>query len=111
MASYIPGLSQIVSGLRGGGRRALSEREATAQVNVSQLAALIPALRKRLSIGPAFSDDALLASLVSIARYPSHEARWHAAEASTLGQHLAANSVDKHRNLVTLIALLPKPYQ
>ena len=109
MVSYIPRLSRIVSGGRSGGRRALPDGETGAPVNVSRLAALVPRLRKRLAIGPAFSDDALLASLVSIARHPSHEARWQAAQASTLGQHLAASSRNRHRDLVTLIAMLPKP--
>lgn len=111
MAHYIPGLSQIVSGIRSVGRRAFIDRPADTVVNVSRLAALIPELHRRLPIGPALSDEALLASLVSIARHPTHEARWHAAEASTLAQHLAVNSRDKHRDLVTLIGLLPKPYR
>ncbi|AHB50149.1 hypothetical protein W911_09270 [Hyphomicrobium nitrativorans NL23] len=110
MAHYIPGLSQIVSGIRGVGRRDVSETAPSAPVNVSRLAALIPDLRRRLPIGTALSDEALLASLVSIARHTSEEARWRAAEASTLGQHLAVGSRDKYRDLVTLIAVLPKPY-
>ncbi|HRN84540.1 MAG TPA: hypothetical protein PK857_06945 [Hyphomicrobium sp.] len=110
MAHYIPGLSQIVSGIRGIGRRELTDASSTAPVNVSRLAAMIPELRRRLPIGPVLSDEALLASLVSIARHTSEEARWRAAEASTLGQHLAVSSRDKYRDLVTLISVLPKPY-
>lgn len=110
MAHYIPGLSQIVSGVRGVGRRDFADTTASEPVNVSRLAALIPELRRRLPIGRALSDKALLASLVSIARHTSEEGRWRAAEASTLGQHLAVGSRDKYRDLVTLIAILPKPY-
>ncbi len=110
MAHYIPGLSQIVSGIRGIGKRELTDKTPDTPVNVSRLATLIPELRRRLPIGPSLSDEALLASLVSIARHTSEEARWRAAEASTLGQHLAVSSKDKYRDLVTLIAVLPKPY-
>jgi hypothetical protein len=111
MPSYIPRLARIVSGIKtGAGRRhGKSNGSGGDTVNVERLARLVPQIRHRLSIGHALTDEALLASLVAIARHPSHEARWHAAEASTLGHHLAISGRDMRRTLVTLLSLLPKP--
>ncbi|MCC7253079.1 hypothetical protein [Hyphomicrobium sp.] len=78
-------------------------------VNVDRLTRLMPQIRRRLAVRRDFSDAALLASLIAIARHPSHQERWHAAEASTLGRHLAATGGDLHRALVTLLSLLPQP--
>jgi hypothetical protein len=74
------------------------------------LVGAVPQIRHRLGVGAQFSDEAMLASLVAIARHPSHEARWRAAEASTLGQYLAGSGKDMRHVLVTLLTLLPKPY-
>jgi hypothetical protein len=67
----------------------------------------VPQVRRRLEVGASFSDQALLASLVAIARHPSHEGRWRTAETSTLGQYLASSGKDVRRALVTLLTLLP----
>jgi hypothetical protein len=110
MTTFIPKLARITTG-RGAGRRsgiAPSDR-ARRTVNVETLAGLMPHLRRRLAIGTPFSDEALLASLVAIASHASHGERWSAAEASTLGQYLANSSKDRHRTLVTLLSLLPRP--
>lgn len=107
MTHYIQRLSQIISGRRKRAKCAADEHP-DIPVDVAELAELVPLLRKRLALG-ALSDDAILASLVAIARRPTDETRWHAAEASTLGQQLAVESGDLHSDLVTLISLLPQP--
>jgi hypothetical protein len=109
MASYIPRLARIASGAPAGRPRLGSSGNARGAVDVERLARLVPQIRHRLAIGRPLSDEALLASLVAVARHASHEARWHAAEASTLGQHLAVTGRDLRRALVTLLSLLPKP--
>lgn len=110
MSSYIPRLARIISGVRTGASRAgESETDADAAPDAERLARLMPKIRHRLAVGPSLSDEALLASLVAIARHRSDEERWHAAEASTLGQHLAASGPDMRRTLVTLLSLLPRP--
>ena len=57
---------------------------------------------------PIVNRSVLLASLIAIARHPSHEERWRAAEASTLGQYLASSGKDRRQALVTLLSLLPR---
>lgn len=110
MTTFIPRLARITSGRSGARRHARRIGAASAaKVNVDAIARLLPEVRRRLAIGRSFSDAALLAGLVAIARQPSHEARWRAAETSTLGQHLAGHGKDPHRALVTLLALLPTP--
>ena len=110
MTQYIPKLARF-----GSGKSAPKQRPATngssaslATVNVERIARLVPRVRQRLAIGRPFSDAALLASLVAIARHPSHEERWQAAEASTLGQYLASSGKDRRQALVTLLSLLPR---
>lgn len=111
MPSYIPRLARIVSGHHTGGkpRHGKSNGVGGSPVNVERLARLVPQIRHRLSVGHALTDEALLASLIAIARHSSHEARWQAAQASTLGHHLAVGGRDMRRTLVTLLSLLPKP--
>lgn len=109
MTHYIQRLSQIISGKRARGKSIAAEHADVPPIDLRELAELVPLLRKRLALG-SLSDDALLASLVAIARHPTDEARWYAAETSTLGQQLAVESEDLHRDLVTLISLLPQPY-
>lgn len=110
MTNYIPRLARI-SASKGADakRKTAGARPREATVSVDRLARLMPQVRRSLAIGRQFSDDALLASLAAIARHPSHETRWRAAEASTLGQYLASNGKDMHRTLVTLLSLLPQP--
>lgn len=116
MTTYIPRLARITSGRSAGRKRPphledgqVFEERRNDPVTLRTLARLAPRLRTQLGIGTAFSDDALLASIVSIARHPSHEERWHAAEASTLAQYLASTGTDVERALVTLLSMLPKP--
>ncbi len=110
MTHYIPRLSRISAGKGGPGKRMpAGPRLREPAVNVDLLARLLPEIRRSLSIGRAFSDAALLASLVAIVRRPTHEARWRAAEASTLGQHLASGAKERERALVMLLSLLPTP--
>lgn len=111
MTTFIPRLSRISSGKGAPGKRGATTTGAhEARVNVSSLAALVPQIRRRLGLSPAFSDQALLASLIAITRHPTHESRWRAAASSTLGQHLAAGGKDLRHALTTLLSLLPKPY-
>jgi len=112
MATYIPRLARIAAS---GGRTAAEQPDtdtdrATARVNIETLAALVPQVRHRLTIGRQLSNEAVLASLIAIARHPSQAARWRAARSSTLGQHLTTGGRDVRHALVTLLALLPKPH-
>lgn len=111
MTRYIPKLARISAGKRAAAKRTAQSgpRTREAAVNVERVARLVPQVRRRLAISTTFSDAALLASLAAIARHPTHEKRWRAAEASTLGQHLASSGKDMHRTLVTLLSLLPEP--
>lgn len=111
MTSYIPKLARISArkGAAASRPAVAGPRARETTVNVDRLARLVPLIRRRLAIGRPFSDAALLASLTAIARHPSHEERWRAAEASTLGQYLASSGKDVHRALVTLLSLLPRP--
>jgi hypothetical protein len=111
MTQYIPKLARFGSGKSAPKRRpAITDgsRASLATVNVEHIARLVPRVRQRLAIGRPFSDAALLASLIAIARHPSHEERWRAAEASTLGQYLASSGKDRRQALVTLLSLLPR---
>lgn len=109
MTSYIPKLARISSGRDAGERRpSIPGEQADEMFLVNALTRLAPHIRQRLAISTQFSDEALLASLLAIARHSSHENRWSAAEASTLGQYLASSKPDMHRTLVTLLSLLPK---
>lgn len=111
MTHFIPKLARISAGRHKGTKHAAdtSPRPREGPVNVARLARLVPQIRKRLAVERTFSDAALLASLTAITRHPSHGERWHAAEASTLGQYLAGSGKDMHRALVTLLSLLPRP--
>lgn len=110
MTRYIPKLARITSGRDAGKKHAHAPDEPTDETMlVHTLASLAPRIRRRLGIKPQFSDDALVASLLAVARHSSHEKRWRAAEASTLGQYLASTETDPHRALVILLSLLPKP--
>lgn len=108
MPHFIARLSKIITGRRPGARAAANEAD-DLPVDVENLRVLLPELRQHLPLA-RLSDEALLASLVGIARHGTDEARWHAAEASTLGQQLAVDSDDRERDLVTVLSLLPMPY-
>jgi hypothetical protein len=122
--SYIPKLARITSGRDAGKKRApaspdrassaassgnVLDEQTDETILIHTLSRLAPRIRQRLAIKHQFSDEALLASLLAITRHSSHEKRWRAAEASTLGQYLASSEPDMHRTLVTLLSLLPKP--
>ena len=110
MTAYIPRLARIASGRGSNGKRSASSGDGVLRSgSMRTLARIAPEIRKRLAIGRPFSDAALLASLAAIASHTSHEARWRAAETSTLGQYIANSSQDVHRALVTLLSLLPAP--
>jgi hypothetical protein len=116
MPSYIPKLARFAArrakpapakaaGPQGGG----ANRPAPTQVNVEYVAELVPILRRRLDIAPTFSDEAILASLASIATRTSHQDRWRAASGSTLGLWLSSHGKELNAALITILALLPKP--
>ena len=77
--------------------------------DILHLAELVPVLRQRLELDSAFPDDAILASLRSIAAETAPRERWRAAFDSNLGAWLALKGRDLNTTLNTLIALLPKP--
>ncbi len=111
MTTFIPKLARITSGrIKEGKHSAADRKRSGAKVNVEYLSGLVPLLRRRLAISRSFSDSAMLASLMAVAKRTSHEERWQAAEASTLGQHLASSGKNMHHALVTILSLLPKPY-
>ena len=86
--------------------------ESTAPItdhDVLHLAELVPILRRRLGLDTTFSDDAVLASLRTIASRSSSRDRWRAAFDSNLGHWLAGQGRDVNTALNTLIALLPDP--
>jgi hypothetical protein len=111
MTHFIPRLARISAGKSKVAKPAADAgpRPRGAPVNVERLGRLVPQVRRRLAIGRQFSDAAVLASLAAVTRHPSHGERWHAAEASTLGQYLRSSGKDMHRALVTLLSLLPRP--
>jgi len=117
VTSYIPKLARISARSRPGGKRkgGASRRSAPSgaepqRVNIEYLAGLVPVIRRRLAIAATFSDEAIFASLTAIAAPSTYEARWRAAEASTLGQILLSHGKDLKACLITILGLLPKPY-
>lgn len=115
MTSFIPRLARISSrsGAKRGAKAApgrAGARTAPLRINIEYLAGLVPTIRRRLAIAPTFSDEAIFASLAAIAAASSYETRWRAAEASTLGLFLRSHGNDLKASLITLLALLPKPY-
>lgn len=87
-----------------------AERQsAVATPNILHLAELVPVVRDRFDLDPAFADDAILASLRSIAAHGQPRERWRAAFDSNLGQVLSREGRDLNSALNTLLALLPRP--
>ncbi len=115
MASFIPRLARISSRSRPGAKNGKSAaRPARAEPALADrdgdyLAELVPVVRRRAAVSTSFSDAAILASLISIAVRTSHEQRWKAAQASTLGQCLCGSARDLEAALVTILSLLPGP--
>lgn len=117
MTSYIPKLARISARSRpGAGRKRSGAQPAVGpsgraqRINIEYLAGLVPVVRRRLAIAQTFSDDAIFASLTAIVARTSYEDRWRTAEASTLGLFLLSHGKDLKGCLVTILALLPKPY-
>jgi hypothetical protein len=117
VTSYIPRLARIAGRSRSGAKRkaavarpAAGSGAAAPHVNIEYLAGLVPVIRRRLAIAATFSDEAIFASLTTITAPSTYEGRWQAAEASTLGQFLLSHGKDLKACLITILALLPKPY-
>jgi hypothetical protein len=117
VTSYIPKLARISARTRAGGkrkggasRRAAAPGAEPQRVNIEYLAGLVPVLRRRLDVAGTFSDEAIFASLTTIAAPSSYEDRWRAAEASTLGQFLLSHGKDLKACIIAILGLLPKPY-
>ena len=85
----------------------------TAQVyrlaDILHLAEAVPVVRERLQVPVEFSDDAILASLKSIALKSSDRDRWQAAFESNLARYLSVRGRDLGKALQELIALVPPP--
>jgi hypothetical protein len=86
-----------------------SQNATAAAENVHDLADLVPLVRERLNLDSAFPDDAVLASLMTIAARASPQERWRAAFDSNLGQWLGLKSLDLNGALNTLVGLLASP--
>lgn len=76
-------------------------------LDILHLAELVPMVRTRFGIEQSFPDDAILASLKSIAAASSDRERSTAAFASNLGRYLDCGSQSQTASLSTLIAMLP----
>lgn len=83
----------------------------THDTDILHLAELVEPVRRRLAIGPDFSDDAILVSLKRIASRTYDRDRWRAAFESNLALWLSAQGRELGSALTTLIAMLPPPRQ
>jgi hypothetical protein len=115
VTSYIPRLASISARSQRRSRTRVAVAHARGgtrpgRVNIEYVAGIVPVIRRRLGVAATFSDEAMFASLTSIAAHGTYEARWQAAEASTLGQFLMSHGKDLKSSLITILALLPKPY-
>ncbi len=78
-------------------------------LDILHLAELVPIVRTRFALSPAFTDDAILASLRMIAAHSDDRRRWTVAFNSNLGATLAHAGRDLNTALNTLLSLLPRP--
>ncbi|MEM7750326.1 MAG: hypothetical protein AAF346_18905 [Pseudomonadota bacterium] len=76
--------------------------------DILHLAELVPIVRKRFYIEQKFSDDAILASLKTIAAASTDRERSSVAFTSNLGRYLDSSSQRKEAGLAALIAMLPR---
>jgi hypothetical protein len=76
--------------------------------DILHLAELVPVVRSRLALAPTFPDDAILASLRTIAAESGTRDRWRVAFTSNIGVALASGGRDLNTALNTLIAMLPR---
>jgi hypothetical protein len=83
-------------------------RHQLAAGDILHLAELVPMVRERFALPPAFGDDAILSSLRTIAAQSEPRERWRVAFSSNLGQTLARGGRDLNTALNALLALLPK---
>ncbi len=81
----------------------------TTAVDILYLAELVPVVRARFGLDADFPDDAVLASLRSIAVHSDSRERWQAAFRSTLGRWMAQNGRDLNTSLNITLGLLPRP--
>ncbi len=80
-----------------------------APADILHLAELVPVVRTRFDLAETFPDDAILASLKTIAGQSEARERWRVAFASNLGVALSRQGRDLNTALNTLLALLPRP--
>lgn len=99
----IPHIGSVVA------RRTIGRREPLGSELVLHLAELVPVVRQRLGLDAAFPDDAVLASLETIAKCSTPRERWRAAFDSNLGHWLALKGADLNSALNSLVALVPGP--
>lgn len=78
-------------------------------LDILHLAELVPVVRERFGIDGNFPDDAILASLKTIAAASSDRERSEMAFASNLGRYLDCSHQSEQSSLAALIALLPQP--
>lgn len=78
-------------------------------LDILHLAELIPVIRQRFGLDDTYPDDAVLASLRSIAAHSGSRERWQAAFRSNLGHWLGQRGTDLNTSLNTLVGLLPRP--
>ncbi|MEM9355350.1 MAG: hypothetical protein AAGB04_03985 [Pseudomonadota bacterium] len=95
-----PGSSDTTVGVSGSDEQAY---------DILHLAELVPIVRKRFYIEQKFSDDAILASLKTIAAATTDRERSSVAFTSNLGRYLDSSSQQKEAGLAGLIAMLPRP--
>jgi len=88
---------------------AAAEAPALDDADILHLAELVPVVRRRLTIGPDFSDDAILASLKRVVAKTTDRDRWGAAFDSNLALWLSAQGRELGSALTTLVALMPPP--
>ena len=78
-------------------------------LDILHLAELVPVVRATFGIEQKFSDDAILASLQTIAAATTDRERSEAAFSSNLGRYLDCSGQQRDGGLTSLIAMLPRP--
>lgn len=77
--------------------------------DILHLAEAVPLIRERLDVPVEFTDDAILASLKTIATKSTDRDRWRAAFESNLARYLSIRGRDLSTALQELVALMPPP--
>ncbi len=78
-----------------------------ARPDILHLAELVAVVRERLAIEASFPDDAILASLKTVAARSDGRARAVALFNSNLGQHLGRSGGDLQAAMEVVLGLLP----